>query len=630
MNQGQITDAIKICKYIEDGKANRTVQTPNYSETVKPKIESFKNKYTHSPNKLLGETLKACEIDLREEYAIKSFQFYGRQLNNFVWACIYCNYPEINETPASYSPQLYIVLRASGIKFGLDYGDYLNNESRLVSRVLDYDNIIEEIISVSKSIPAYNAGKLGANLYNEEGRISLNSKSVVLKNWNHKTHIINQLRAGNIPQNAEDIIKGTIKSLYPLFDKICQLGLNADSLEKDDYVELRPNYTPFTKIPEELSGYTICKALLSKPFAILTGASGTGKTKLATSLAKYLSNADGTNSEVVAVGADWTDNRNVLGFVNHLRTIKAGGTELPIYQSTSILDLILEASKCENKDVPFFLILDEMNLSHVERYFADFLSAMEQDDGVLELHEEGEACLPRNETDATRVPHQIAYPKNLFVIGTVNIDETTYMFSPKVLDRANVIEFTVTDTEIEAFLKDPKPYAEPATADQGVAEGFFELAKKARHMEGEAFEGKLPEDVSSHMLDLFKILQAGRFEFAYRTAKEINIYLRICRHLAGDKAAQKAWDDGGWKSDLDDQILQKLLPKLHGSVSRIDTLLANLADYCHNSEYKENGKVQPDLVLQLKPEEALFGKSLKKLQMMLKTLKVEQFVSFIQ
>ncbi|MGB0414362.1 MAG: McrB family protein [Coraliomargarita sp.] len=375
---------------------------------------------------------------------------------------------------------------------------------------------------------------------------------------------------------------------------------------------------------------SLLKSSLTKPFVILTGASGTGKTQLATSLAKYLSNAEGTNSAVVAVGADWTDNRNVLGFVNHLRTIKADGTELPIYQSTPILDLILEASEEENADVPYFLILDEMNLSHVERYFADFLSAMERGDGVLELHKEGEARLPRNEDDATGVPHQIAYPKNLFVVGTVNIDETTYMFSPKVLDRANVIEFTVSDAEIEKFLNDPKPYIEPDPAKPGVAEGFLALAKQARAMEGVAFKGNLPEEVSDHLLDLFKILQVGHFEFAYRTAKEINIYLKVCRHLAGEDAEQKAWDKDGWKSDLDDQILQKLLPKLHGSVSRIDTLLANLADYCHSGEYKEDGKVQPDAVLQLEPKAALFGKSLKKLQTMLRTLKAEQFVSFIQ
>src|SRR5690606_24433993 len=96
---------------------------------------------------------------------------------------------------------------------------------------------------------------------------------------------------------------------------------------------------------------------------------------------------------------------------------------------------------------PYFLILDEMNLSHVERYFADFLSVMESKD-FIKLHS--------SEVDINQVPSKIEWPINLFIIGTVNIDETTYMFSPKVLDRANVIEFRVDKDDIKRFLESPK------------------------------------------------------------------------------------------------------------------------------------------------------------------------------
>ena len=102
-----------------------------------------------------------------------------------------------------------------------------------------------------------------------------------------------------------------------------------------------------------------------------------------------------------------------------------------------LLDLILESSKIENSNKPYFLILDEMNLSHVERYFADFLSAMESNE-LISLHKSDDE---NYKDDVVIVPKSIELPNNLFVIGTVNIDETTYMFSPKVLDRANVIEF---------------------------------------------------------------------------------------------------------------------------------------------------------------------------------------------
>lgn len=145
------------------------------------------------------------------------------------------------------------------------------------------------------------------------------------------------------------------------------------------------------------------------------------------------------------MGADWTDNRNTLGYVNYLRRSSSGEDSLPVYQTTAILDLLLTAvADCERGEdsKPHFLILDEMNLSHVERYFADFLSAIESTKGELLLHSEGDkdTLLATESGGVMRVPRTLKIPDNVFVIGTINVDETTYMFSPKVLDRANVIE----------------------------------------------------------------------------------------------------------------------------------------------------------------------------------------------
>jgi len=130
---------------------------------------------------------------------------------------------------------------------------------------------------------------------------------------------------------------------------------------------------------------------------------------------------------MVSVGADWTNREPILGYPNALESGKY------VKPDNGVLDLILNAELDPNK--PYFLILDEMNMSHVERYFADFLSAMESTERTISLHPEGE------EWDDCDVPASLILPQNLFIIGTVNIDETTYMFSPKVLDRANVIEF---------------------------------------------------------------------------------------------------------------------------------------------------------------------------------------------
>lgn len=391
------------------------------------------------------------------------------------------------------------------------------------------------------------------------------------------------------------------------------------------------------------------EALVSKAFLILTGNSGTGKTKLAERLAEtYRDNDDlekSGNYAMVAVGADWTDNRSVVGFVNHLReaSLENPKDQRPVYQSTPVLDLLLHAD--QHKDWPHFLILDEMNLSHVERYFADFLSAMEARDGVLRLHSEGPADkpdyrLPRSDGDKIGVPRQLAYPENLFVIGTVNVDETTYMFSPKVLDRAHVIEFEVDPKAIEAFLEKPEPLLPAPRAPEAEAFGFLQLSKDARAIDGGSVEplpSTVAEKINAHLMAVLRILQRGRFEFAFRTANEVNTYLRVCRQLADDKSA---WESGGWKTDLDDEILQKILPRLHGSRARVGNLVGALVCYFANAVEAEALQFFPAdgreeavktltdaITLESKPPE--FQRCFKKMQTMARVLVEEQFVSFI-
>ena len=159
---------------------------------------------------------------------------------------------------------------------------------------------------------------------------------------------------------------------------------------------------------ETIENYLL--SLKVKPFVILTGKSGTGKTKLSQLFAQYLN--QNNNYKIIPVGANWTENRHILGYFN---IIKNEPQYTPAYY-------LIEKSQSES--YPHFLILDEMNLSHVERYFADFLSAIESNESIPLYGEE-----------------ELEIPYNLFIIGTVNVDETTYMFSPKVLDRANTIEF---------------------------------------------------------------------------------------------------------------------------------------------------------------------------------------------
>lgn len=120
-------------------------------------------------------------------------------------------------------------------------------------------------------------------------------------------------------------------------------------------------------------------SLLAKSFVILTGNSGTGKTRISKQFAEYLEVIDNKgekNWHIVPVGADWTDNTKILGFYNPLADNGRGK-----YEKTDVLKLLERAN--DNPEIPYFLILDEMNLSHVERYFSDFLSHMETPDNPL-------------------------------------------------------------------------------------------------------------------------------------------------------------------------------------------------------------------------------------------------------
>lgn len=334
--------------------------------------------------------------------------------------------------------------------------------------------------------------------------------------------------------------------------------------------------------------YTL--SLLSKPFTILAGNSGTGKTKIAKDLATWLGKPNPNDSKdihnklIVPVGSDWTDNTKILGFYNPLKKT---------YESTKILDFILLAR--DNPEIPFFLILDEMNLSHVERYFSDFLSAMESHEKII-LYSKDEDC----DSD---IPESIDLPENLFVTGTVNIDETTYMFSPKVLDRANVIEFIPEQSDVLANFAAENQPEEITPVNDGSAEGFLALAKTVR----ETTTLPAGADICKTILEgISNILDGSGYEFAFRTAKEIRLYINAAYALAQNEGKTLSEED--YVNLMDEQLLQKILPKVHGNRSQVGTLLSNLSKYSEEQNLKE---------------------SKKKIDRMLKQLETSQFTSFI-
>jgi len=298
-------------------------------------------------------------------------------------------------------------------------------------------------------------------------------------------------------------------------------------------------------------------SIMTKPFVIFTGLSGSGKTKLAQAFAMWICEDDSQYC-IAPVGADWTNREPLLGFPNAL------DKESYIPPDNEVLDLIFESLKPGNEKKPYFLILDEMNLSHVERYFADFLSVMEtKDEKGISLYSDNE----RKDTNGKVIMKKFKLPDNLFIVGTVNIDETTYMFSPKVLDRANVIEFRVTKDEMVEYLKNPRviDLKEIKSKGKDMAGSFTALAKDQDRTFNES------GDLNKSLLDFFDELKNAGAEFGYRTAGEINRFAAIIKMLDPLITTEQITDFA---------IMQKLLPKLHGSKRKLEPVLRILLKLC--------------------------------------------------
>jgi 5-methylcytosine-specific restriction protein B len=308
-------------------------------------------------------------------------------------------------------------------------------------------------------------------------------------------------------------------------------------------------------------------SLNTKPFVILTGLSGSGKTKLAQSFTMWISESN-EQYALVPVGADWTNREPLLGYPNSLKS------QHYVKPDTGVLDILVRAHEnylSNEKDLakckPYFLILDEMNLSHVERYFADFLSSMESGDEIR-LYSGAERFAEFDKDDCpitnSRIPQRILLPKNLFIIGTVNIDETTYMFSPKVLDRANTIEFRLAHEEMESFYQNAEVLNMNALSALGKDQAFAFMALTAGN--------NITIDRSEHkdiFLMFFETLQVAGAEFGYRTAEEMTILVSHLLHLGISVDAS-----------YDAAIMQKLLPKLHGSRSKLNKIIPPLLALC--------------------------------------------------
>jgi 5-methylcytosine-specific restriction protein B len=339
---------------------------------------------------------------------------------------------------------------------------------------------------------------------------------------------------------------------------------------------------------------TFMASILSKPFVLLTGLTGSGKTQIALKFGEWLGEA---RRLVIPVRPDWTGPESLFGYENALSVPDADG-RLAWFVPPA-LEFMLRA--VHHQDEPHLLVLDEMNLAHVERYFADFLSGMESGEPTLpNLVKEG-AHWRVNPTD----PQPVPIPRNLWVVGTVNVDETTYAFSPKVLDRAQTIEFRVETDDLNPGA------ARPAIAAAAPASFLASMLRISRDPE---WPVKHPGSDRALLVESLKVLhkqlREHDLEFGHRTLTEALRFSSTYEALSGS----------GWLQALDLIVLQMILPRIHGSRTRVETPLIDLEGYCVNvGSSAADTTSTPNLPF-----------SLSKVRRMLRIVRANQFVSFTE
>jgi len=330
-------------------------------------------------------------------------------------------------------------------------------------------------------------------------------------------------------------------------------------------------------------------SLKTKPFVILSGISGTGKTKMVQWFAESVgATEDNGRFSLIPIRPDWNDGSDLLGY----RDIKGEFQKGPL---TKVIERAID-----NPELPYFVLLDEMNLAHVEYYFSDILSVMES-----RKWEDGE-IVSSNLLTKQHADVDLKLPNNVYIIGTVNMDETTHPFSKKVLDRANTIEFNRVELDYLEFLKDLAEVDPVVVGQKSFASDFLHL--KDVYVKYPS----LVERVTRELVEINKSLQLINAHVGYRVRDEICFYLAYNQE-AGFMSFEEA---------MDHCLLQKVLPRIAGSDQRVEDLLKKLFLLFANKPYDES----PEQV-EIDPKVANYPRSAAKVAEMLRGLR-DGFTSF--
>ena len=400
------------------------------------------------------------------------------------------------------------------------------------------------------------------------------------------------------------------------------IRLKSEKITGDDIPHIKVD-----EISESQQSYLT--AIRTKPFLLLAGISGTGKSRIVRKLAQATDDIDvfANDSErfschspanfcLIQVKPNWHNSMDVVGFKSNI------GKDGEHYEYTPFIEFVGKA--WQNLNTPFFLCLDEMNLAPVEEYFAEFLSAIEsrsidasgtyETDPIIKpfknfgqkvafdmiehlIGEKVEDVDKMSDLAKRLYDKGLTLPQNLIVMGTVNMDETTFSFSRKVLDRAMSIE--MNEVSYDEFISGASENDIPTLTSLNSL--LVERPIKAQSVK---------DDDSYKVIDYLKsingILEGTPYKLGYRAANEALLYV----------ASAKAFGNGSLASSLDDFTLMKILSRIEGDDSKLKT--ADGKDLLDELMVLLNDTFGEDTVC----------KSKSKLNQMINILRREHFVSF--
>jgi 5-methylcytosine-specific restriction protein B len=364
-------------------------------------------------------------------------------------------------------------------------------------------------------------------------------------------------------------------------------------------------------------------SMKTKPFVILAGISGTGKTKLVQLFAEAIGATEENGQFIlIPVRPDWNDPTDLLGYHDLSGVFKPG----------KLTQIFLEASQPENQDKPYFVCLDEMNLARVEHYFSDLLSVMETrrweagnilTDAIIDYEDIQDIYVQNPGLRRENISSALGIPQNVYIFGTVNMDETTHPFSKKVLDRAQTIEFNDIVLDYFPEIVSEKPPIQSLSPIQKVPNDFFVseyLFLKDAYQENK----NLIKRTTARLVEINDILEEVHLHVGFRVRDNICFYM-----IYNDRYQLLPEEEA-----FDFQLLQKILPRLQGSHSSLKRVLIELmavaiGERLHTEELMEDAS---ELYQYAKTggdaPAARFRQSARKIAFMLRRLEEDGFTSF--